>query len=134
MDVDQHMSRVLDYAAFPTMDQMHAELDDLAAAHLDLVRLRRIGTSRLGEPLRVATIGASPHDAVMGPGSNRGKSHEPIADLRLPGFSRLLMISVARVRSGSGTSVEIGGGWRLSSSLTSRWSGRARTRTSAGRS
>ncbi|MEU6997433.1 M14 family zinc carboxypeptidase [Nonomuraea sp. NPDC046570] len=78
MDVDQHMSRVPDYAAFPTVDQMHAELDELAAAHPGLVRLRRIGTSRLGEPLRVATVGSGPHDAVIigGPHPN-----EPIGAL-----------------------------------------------------
>ncbi|MFI6316965.1 M14 family zinc carboxypeptidase [Nonomuraea sp. NPDC050556] len=61
---------------FPTVDQMHAELDTLAAT--GLVRLRRIGTSRLGEPLRVATIGSGPRDAVIigGPHPN-----EPIGAL-----------------------------------------------------
>ncbi|MBE1563920.1 M14 family zinc carboxypeptidase [Nonomuraea africana] len=88
MDVDQHMNRVPDYAAFPTVDQMHAELDELAAAHPHLVRLRRIGTSRLGEPLRVATIGAGPHDAVIigGPHPN-----EPIGALTVSSLLRQLI-------------------------------------------
>ncbi|MFI7054315.1 M14 family zinc carboxypeptidase [Streptosporangium canum] len=88
MDVDQHMSRVPDYTAFPTVDQMHAELDELAAAHPDLVRLRRIGTSRLGEPLRVATIGSGPHDAVIigGPHPN-----EPIGSLTVSSLLRQLV-------------------------------------------
>ncbi|MER5423895.1 M14 family zinc carboxypeptidase [Streptosporangium roseum] len=88
MDVDQHMSRVPDYTAFPTVDQMHAELDELAATHPDLVRLRRIGTSRLGEPLRVATIGSGPHDAVIlgGPHPN-----EPIGSLTVSSLLRQLV-------------------------------------------
>ncbi|GAA3074903.1 M14 family zinc carboxypeptidase [Streptosporangium carneum] len=88
MDVDQHMSRVPDYTAFPTVDQMHAELDEIAAAHPDLVRLRRIGTSRLGEPLRVATVGSGPHDAVIigGPHPN-----EPIGSLTVSSLLRQLV-------------------------------------------
>ncbi|GAA2898606.1 M14 family zinc carboxypeptidase [Streptosporangium fragile] len=92
MDVAHHMSRVPDYTAFPTVDQMHAELDDLAAAHPDLVRLRRIGTSRLGEPLRAATIGAGPHDAVIigGPHPN-----EPIGSLTVSTLLRQLVEDAA---------------------------------------
>ncbi|MEV7004877.1 M14 family zinc carboxypeptidase [Streptosporangium sp. NPDC051022] len=88
MDVDRHISRVPDYTAFPTVDEMHAELDELAAAHPDLVRLRRIGTSRLGEPLRVATIGSGPRDAVIigGPHPN-----EPIGSLTVSALLRQLV-------------------------------------------
>ncbi|GAA3201031.1 M14 family zinc carboxypeptidase [Nonomuraea roseoviolacea] len=92
MDVTSHMSRVPDFTAFPTVDQMHAELDDLAAAHPDLVTLRRIGTSRLGEPLRVATIGTGPHDAVIigGPHPN-----EPIGALTVSTLLRRLVEDAA---------------------------------------
>ncbi|NUW44990.1 M14 family zinc carboxypeptidase [Nonomuraea rhodomycinica] len=92
MDVTSHMSRVPDFTAFPMVDQMHAELDDLAAAHPDLVRLRRIGTSRLGEPLRAATIGAGPHDAVIigGPHPN-----EPIGALTVSALLRQLVEDTA---------------------------------------
>lgn len=103
MNVEQHMNRVPDYAAFPTVDQMHAELDELAAAHPHLVRLRRIGTSRLGEPLRVATIGTGPHDAVIigGPHPN-----EPIGALTVSSLLRRL-IDDARLRE------EFGYRWHL---------------------
>lgn len=98
MDVSPHLSRVPDYAAFPSVDQMHAELDELAAAHPHLVRLRRIGTSRLGEPLRVATIGSGPHDAVIigGPHPN-----EPIGALTVSALLRLL-IADEELREGFG--------------------------------
>ncbi|MFI6505370.1 M14 family zinc carboxypeptidase [Nonomuraea typhae] len=88
MDVDAYMSRVPDHTAFPTVDEMHAELDELAAACPQLVRLRRIGTSRLGEPLRVATIGAGPRNAVIigGPHPN-----EPIGALTVSNLMRLLV-------------------------------------------
>lgn len=88
MDVDKYMSQVPDYAAFPTVDQLHAELDELAAAHPDLVRLRHIGASRLGEPLRVATIGTGPRDAVIigGPHPN-----EPIGALTVSSLLRRLI-------------------------------------------
>ncbi|MFI6481733.1 M14 family zinc carboxypeptidase [Nonomuraea sp. NPDC050663] len=88
MDVTPYLSRLPEYTAFPTVDEMHAELDELAAAHPGLVRLRRIGTSRLGEPLRVATIGAGPLDAVIigGPHPN-----EPIGALTVSALLRLLI-------------------------------------------
>ncbi|MFI6532959.1 M14 family zinc carboxypeptidase [Nonomuraea sp. NPDC050547] len=88
MNVDAYMNQVPDHAAFPSVDQMHAELDHLAATHPDLVRLRHIGTSRLGEPLRVATIGAGPHEAVIigGPHPN-----EPIGSLTVSNLLRRLI-------------------------------------------
>ncbi|MFF4415388.1 M14 family zinc carboxypeptidase [Streptosporangium sp. NPDC001559] len=98
MNVDLYMSRVPDHTAFPTVDQMHAELDELAAAHPDLVRLRRIGTSRLGEPLRVATVGSGPRDAVIigGPHPN-----EPIGSLTVSNLLRQL-VEDASLREGLG--------------------------------
>lgn len=65
MKVAEYMSRVPGYAAFPSVDVLHAELDTAAAAYPDLVRLRHIGASRLGEPLRVLTVGDGPADAVV---------------------------------------------------------------------
>ncbi|WP_240777427.1 M14 family zinc carboxypeptidase [Nonomuraea basaltis] len=81
------MSWVSSYAAFPSVDAMQAELDQVAAAHPGLVRLRRIGTSRLGEPLRVLSVGGGPADAVVigGPHPN-----EPIGALTVSALIKLL--------------------------------------------
>lgn len=81
------MSRVPGYAMFPSVDVMHAELDAVAAAHPGLVRLRRVGTSRLGEPLRVLTVGDGPADAVVigGPHPN-----EPVGALTVSALIELL--------------------------------------------
>ncbi|MFC4589431.1 M14 family zinc carboxypeptidase [Sphaerisporangium corydalis] len=78
MDVREQMRRIPDFDRFPSVDEMHAELDEIAARHPGLVRLRRIGTSRLGEPLRVLTVGDGPRDALVigGPHPN-----EPIGSL-----------------------------------------------------
>jgi hypothetical protein len=87
MKLVECMRQVPDFAAFPSVDGLHADLDALAAAHPDLVRVRRIGTSRLGEPLRVLTIGDGPADAVVigGPHPN-----EPIGGLTVAVLAGLL--------------------------------------------
>jgi hypothetical protein len=87
MDVREEMRRVPDFDRFPSVDEMHADLDELAARHPALVRLRRIGTSRLGEPLRVLTVGSGPRDALIlgGPHPN-----EPIGSLTVGRLIRRL--------------------------------------------
>ncbi|GAA3808129.1 M14 family zinc carboxypeptidase [Sphaerisporangium flaviroseum] len=87
MDVREQMRRVPDFDRFPSVDEMHAELDELAARHPGLVRLRSIGTSRLGEPLRALTLGSGPRDALVigGPHPN-----EPIGSLTVSQLIRRL--------------------------------------------
>ncbi|MEV1248288.1 M14 family zinc carboxypeptidase [Nonomuraea sp. NPDC050022] len=87
MNVAEYMSRVPGYPAFPTVDALRAELEELTAAHPDLIRLRRIGASRLGEPLHALTIGTGPADAVViaGPHPN-----EPVGALTVLTLVRLL--------------------------------------------
>jgi hypothetical protein len=87
MKLAECMRQVPDFAAFPSVDDLHADLDALVAAHPDLVRVRRIGTSRLGEPLRVLTVGDGPADAVVigGPHPN-----EPVGGLTVAVLASLL--------------------------------------------
>ena len=72
---------------FPTVDEMQAELDRLAQRYPDLVRVRRIGTSRLGEPIRMATVGDGECDALVfgGPHAN-----EPVGFLAVRELAWLL--------------------------------------------
>ncbi|WP_281689866.1 M14 family zinc carboxypeptidase [Pseudonocardia thermophila] len=86
-DIRAALARIPDLDRFPTVDEMQAELDRLAAARPDLVELRRIGTSRLGEPLRMASIGGGDRDALVvgGPHAN-----EPIGFLAVRELGRLL--------------------------------------------
>jgi Zinc carboxypeptidase len=87
MNTGKHLSHVPGYTAFPSVDAMQAELDEMAAAHPDLVRLRHIGTSRLGEPLRALSVGDGPADAVVigGPHPN-----EPVGGLTVSALIKLL--------------------------------------------
>ncbi|MFC4531975.1 M14 family zinc carboxypeptidase [Sphaerisporangium dianthi] len=98
MDVRELMRRVPELDRFPGVDEMHADLDEAAARHPGLVRLRRIGTSRLGEPLRVLTVGAGSRDALIigGPHPN-----EPIGSLTVSRLTRLLCEDAA-LREGLG--------------------------------
>ncbi|WP_026411296.1 M14 family zinc carboxypeptidase [Actinomadura oligospora] len=87
MKLEQYMGRVPSRTAFPSVDDLNAELDALVAAHPDLVQVRRIGTSRLGEPLRALTVGDGPADAVVigGPHPN-----EPVGFLTVVALLDLL--------------------------------------------
>ncbi|MGV9385517.1 M14 family zinc carboxypeptidase [Nonomuraea sp. NPDC003707] len=72
------MRHVPGCAAYPTVDALQTELDKLTAAHPDQIRSRRIGASRLGDPLHTVTVGDGPADAVViaGPHPN-----EPVGAL-----------------------------------------------------
>ncbi|MEU0570991.1 M14 family zinc carboxypeptidase [Nonomuraea sp. NPDC005983] len=87
MKVAEYMSQVPGRAAFPSVDALQAELQALVAAHPKLVRPRRIGASRLGEPLHVLTVGDGPADAVViaGPHPN-----EPVGALTALALIKLL--------------------------------------------
>ncbi|GAA1822685.1 M14 family zinc carboxypeptidase [Nesterenkonia flava] len=45
---------------YPTVDELHAMLKELRESHPQLVKVQRIGTSRLGEPLVLYTLTATP--------------------------------------------------------------------------
>jgi len=50
---------------FPTVDELVASFAELAAEHPAQVRRRRVGTSRLGEPIHAVTVGSGPCHAVI---------------------------------------------------------------------
>ncbi|CCH30260.1 M14 family zinc carboxypeptidase [Actinosynnema sp. NPDC047251] len=83
---------------FPSVDELTAELDALAGGYPDLVTLRRIGTSRLGEPIRMASIGSGDRDALVfgGPHPN-----EPVGFASVRELGRLLCADDA-LRTGLG--------------------------------
>jgi hypothetical protein len=56
---------VPDVDRFPTVDELVAQFDELATRAPDLVRRRRVGTSRLGEPIHALTIGDGADHAVV---------------------------------------------------------------------
>lgn len=103
MQLAEYMRQVPDLVRFPSVDALHAEPDVLAAAHPDLVSVRRIGTARSGEPLRVLTVGEGPVDAVVigGPHPN-----EPVGGLTVCVLAALLCRD-------AGLRAELGYRWHL---------------------
>ncbi len=57
--------RVPDLTHFPGVDEITARLDALTDEHPDLVTRRRIGTSRLGDPITMYSIGDGPDQALV---------------------------------------------------------------------
>lgn len=74
---------------FATVDELNASIEILAHDFPELVTVRRIGTSRNGEPLWVATIGSGSRDALVvgGPHPN-----EPVGGLTVRELSRILCV------------------------------------------
>lgn len=87
-----HLLRLVDQVpatdTFPTVDEVLAGLRAVAAAHPELTQWRRIGTSRLGEPLQVLTVGRGTHQAVIFAGVH---PNEPIGGATALHLARTLV-------------------------------------------
>ncbi|MGO3135963.1 MAG: M14 family zinc carboxypeptidase [Agrococcus casei] len=56
-DILRRAAAVPEYSGFPTLDELADRFAELERQHPELVSSRRIGTSRLGDPLRMYSIG-----------------------------------------------------------------------------
>jgi hypothetical protein len=65
VNVLEHIAGVPDFEAFATVDELHEQARALAERFPELARLRRIGSSRLGEPLWCLTVGDGPRAALV---------------------------------------------------------------------
>lgn len=72
------LATVPDFDRFATVDEVHETLTRLAADHPETASLRRIGTSRLGDPLLCLTVGDGPRQAIVAAGPH---PNEPIGGL-----------------------------------------------------
>lgn len=63
-ELEREMATVPDFDTFLTVDELEASLRQLAARS-DAAQLRRLGTSRRGDPLHCLTIGEGPQEAVV---------------------------------------------------------------------
>ncbi|QCR18100.1 M14 family zinc carboxypeptidase [Agrococcus sp. SGAir0287] len=87
-DAIARAQRVPETHDFPTVDALLADFAGLAAAHPDLVRAQRIGTSRLGEPIHAYAIGSGSRDVIMVGGVH---PNEPIGFRTLQHLARELV-------------------------------------------
>ncbi|PRX61851.1 zinc carboxypeptidase [Nonomuraea fuscirosea] len=76
--LDEELDTVPDFDRFATVDEVHDRLAGLAADHPDVATLRRIGTSRLGDPMLCLTVGDGPRHAIVAAGPH---PNEPIGGL-----------------------------------------------------
>ncbi|SPL96523.1 zinc carboxypeptidase family protein [[Actinomadura] parvosata subsp. kistnae] len=72
------LDTVPDHKTFATVDEVHQRLARLADDHPGVATLRRIGTSRLGDPMLCLTVGDGPRHAVVAAGPH---PNEPIGGL-----------------------------------------------------
>ncbi|WP_283135180.1 M14 family zinc carboxypeptidase [Rhizohabitans arisaemae] len=72
------LDSVPEYTRFATVDEVHERLTALSASHPGTATLRRIGTSRLGDPMLCLTVGDGPRHAIVAAGPH---PNEPIGGL-----------------------------------------------------
>ncbi|WP_020580417.1 M14 family zinc carboxypeptidase [Actinopolymorpha alba] len=132
MDLDPvHLSAdVPENHRFPTVDELTARFERLAQEYSDLATLHRIGTSRLGEPLRCLTIGTGATDAVVFAGVH---PNEPVGSVTAEHLASVLCRDDA-LRN------RLGLRWHIvpcidpdGARLNERWFGGPFTRSSYGR-
>ncbi|MGW4200994.1 M14 family zinc carboxypeptidase [Streptomyces sp. NPDC004726] len=87
IDIPATIAAIPSIDRFPSVDEMQAELDRLAAGYPELVEIRRIGTSRQGEPIRMLSIGSGERNVLVfgGPHPN-----EPVGALTVRELGRAL--------------------------------------------
>lgn len=87
LDATALIDRIPEMAEIPSVDALSASFHDLVSRHPELFRLRRIGTSRLGEPLIMLSAGHGTRQALLvgGPHPN-----EPVGFLTLLHLARRL--------------------------------------------
>lgn len=87
MDIRSYVSAVPDMDRFLTVDELHASFEQIAAEYPEIARLRRVGTSTLGEPIKMLSMGSGSRHLLM-----FGCPHpnEPIGAMLIHHLSNLL--------------------------------------------
>lgn len=87
LDIRGYTSRIPNMDRFLTVDELHANLDSVVAEFPDVSRIQRVGSSKLGEPIRMLSIGSGTRNVFL-----FGCPHpnEPIGAMMLDHLARLL--------------------------------------------
>lgn len=64
-DILRRAGAVPDQKSIPTVDELHRRIEALRAERPDLITFERIGTSRLGEPIRLYHVGEGSRSALI---------------------------------------------------------------------
>jgi hypothetical protein len=65
LDIRAYTSAVPEMERFLTVDELNADFERLAAAYPKLTRLERVGSSQLGEPIRMLSIGSGSRNILL---------------------------------------------------------------------
>lgn len=79
-DILRRAGAVPEQASIPTVDELHEQIEALRATRPELVTVERIGTSRLGEPIRLYHVGSGRRSALIVGGVH---PNEPIGSLTI---------------------------------------------------
>ncbi|MGB3328802.1 MAG: M14 family zinc carboxypeptidase [Thermomicrobiales bacterium] len=87
IDIRAYMAAVPEIDRFLSVDELHAEMDRVASDYPDLASVKRVGSSTLGEPIRILSIGSGSRNIVL-----VGCPHpnEPIGAMMLHHLARTL--------------------------------------------
>lgn len=80
------------HTSLPTVDALSEQMEALRSRHPDLIRVRRIGTSRLGEHILLYTVGAGARSALVVGGVH---PNEPIGSLTILHLAEQLVSDAA---------------------------------------
>ena len=65
LDVRSIMAQVPEMDRFLTLDELNTDLERLAEKHPEIATTRRVGSSKLGEPIRMLSIGSGSRNAFL---------------------------------------------------------------------
>ncbi|TSI12844.1 M14 family zinc carboxypeptidase [Brevibacterium aurantiacum] len=84
-EIVERATALPEFHAFPTVDELLARLESLRVEFPDLLTVRRIGTSRLGEPISLYTLNVDRHHPSSAP-SRDAYEHEGSGEPRNRGL------------------------------------------------
>jgi hypothetical protein len=65
LDIRSYVAQVPEMDRFLTVDELNASLEGLARDYPDLARIKRVGSSKLGEPIQMLSIGNGAKNAFL---------------------------------------------------------------------
>lgn len=88
MNIREYMASVPEMDRFLTVDELIADFETIAQNHPDIASLKRVGTSTLGEPISMLTVGSGEKNALLFACPH---PNEPIGAMMVHHFAHMLV-------------------------------------------
>lgn len=102
-DILRRAGAVPSHTSFPTVDELNQQMESLHSRHSELIRVQRIGTSRLGEAISLYSIGEGARSALIVGGVH---PNEPIGSLTI-------LHLIEQLTSGAGFREQLDTTWHI---------------------